>query len=355
MPSVLTKVPAFSASVSSVSPSVREKTNMAVAPDIVNEAVRVIKIEASGLSQLATHLETGLQVVFEKLVQRLVQIKGRVIVSGMGKSGHVAGKIAATLASTGTPAFCVHPGEASHGDLGMILADDFVILLSNSGETAELSDIIAYTRRFNIPLCGITANPHSTLMQQATYPICIPAVPEACPLGLAPTTSTTLMMAFGDALAVSLLKVRGFTSHDFKKFHPGGKLGQKLLKVSDVMDEGNAIPLVPVTATAGDVILEMTQKCHGCTGVVDHAGDLVGMITDGDLRRRMSIDFMKESAGGLMSKMPVSVSPDLLVLEALALMNAEKITKIFVCDPLRNVRKPIGLLNIHTCLNLELG
>ncbi|MDC0344995.1 KpsF/GutQ family sugar-phosphate isomerase [Alphaproteobacteria bacterium] len=314
------------------------------------EAIRVINLEADALKKLSGSLDDS----FVDLVNAIIKVKGRVIISGIGKSGHVAKKIAATLASTGTPAFSIHPSEASHGDLGMIAADDFVVLLSNSGETAELSDLITYTRRYKIPLCGITFNEASTLVKYANQPICLPRVSEACPLGLAPTTTTTMMMAFGDALSVSLLKARGFTSDNFKQFHPGGKLGQRLLKVSDVMNKSDDIPLVQSDASAADVILEMTQKRHGCTGVLNKEGHLIGMITDGDLRRHMSEDFLKSTAADLASPNPVTVPHDWLAIEALGYMNDTKITKVFVVDKKADARAPVGLLNIHTCLSLGL-
>ena len=312
----------------------------------LKEATRVIKLEIDGLTKLLHALDQD----FVLLVENILRIEGRVILSGMGKSGHIAHKMAATLASTGTPAFFVHPGEASHGDLGMITPNDFVILLSNSGKTSELSDLIAYTRRFKIPLCGVTFGEKSILKSRSDYPICLPQASEACPLGLAPTTSTTMMMAFGDALAISLLKARGFTSQDFKSLHPGGSLGKYLLKVEDLMDVQHNIPLVYDNADAATVLIEMTQKSHGCTGVLDQNDLLIGIITDGDLRRYMSLNFMQKQAKDLMSPHPITVIKDILAVEALRIMNAKKITKVFVVSEKKAHKKPVGILNIHKCL-----
>ncbi|MBI1206451.1 MAG: KpsF/GutQ family sugar-phosphate isomerase [Azospirillum sp.] len=305
-------------------------------------AERVLRLEASALVMLAA----GLDDTFERAVECLDGITGRVIVTGMGKSGHVARKIAATLASTGCPAFFVHPAEASHGDLGMIARNDAVIALSNSGETVELADIVAYTRRFAIPLIGITSKAGSALGEQTDVLLQLPAAGEACPLGLAPTTSTTLMMALGDALAIALLERRGFSSADFRDLHPGGQLGRALLKVSDVMHHGTDLPLAPAAARLSDVILEMSAKRFGCVGVIDDQGRLAGVITDGDLRRHMTPEMFTQTAGAVMSRHPKTIRGNALAVEALGQMNAHKITSLFVTDG----EHPIGIVHVHDVL-----
>jgi arabinose-5-phosphate isomerase len=268
-----------------------------------------------------------------------------VIVSGMGKSGHVGSKIAATLASTGTPSFFVHAAEASHGDLGMIAPGDAVLALSNSGETPELADLVSYTRRFGIPLVAITSRGKSTLAEAADVVLLLPDVGEACPLGLAPTTSTTLMIALGDALAVALLERRGFTADDFKVFHPGGKLGRKLFKVDDLMHTGAELPLVKPDAPMSDVVPFMTSKTFGVAGVVGEDGRLIGIVTDGDLRRHIN-GLFGMTAVEVMTKAPKSVGPGMLAAEALGRMNEWKITCIFICD----AGKPVGILRMHDIL-----
>ncbi len=306
-------------------------------------ASNVLKIEAKALVQLANSLGNS----FFQIVNSLYSIKGRAIVSGMGKSGHVARKIAATLASTGTPAFFVHPAEASHGDLGMITREDVVIALSNSGETGELTDLVAYTRRFAISLISITSCAKSNLAISSDITITLPNVEEACPLGLAPTTSTTLMLALGDALAVTLLARRGFSAADFRLFHPGGHLGQKLLKVADLMHQGDSVPLVSAEWPMAEVIPVITQKSLGCAGVVDKTGVLLGVITDGDLRRHMSPALLSQTAQTVMTSHPKSVHASALAVEALRLMNDSHITSLFV---LAENRHPVGLIHVHDCL-----
>ena len=276
----------------------------------------------------------------------LAQIEGRVIVSGMGKSGHVGGKIAATLASTGTPAFFVHAAEASHGDLGMIAPGDAVLAISNSGETPELVDLISYTRRFDIPLVAITGRAGSSLAAAADAVLLLPDVGEACPLGLAPTTSTTVMLALGDAVAVALLERRGFTADDFKVFHPGGQLGRKLYKVEDLMHVGEELPLVSVDTPMSDVVIVMTKKTFGVAGVVDGDGRLIGIVTDGDLRRHISDDLFVKPAADVMTKAPKATSRSILAAEALRRMNEWKITCVFVVDD----GKPVGILRMHDVL-----
>jgi arabinose-5-phosphate isomerase len=274
-------------------------------------------------------------------------VKGRVTVTGMGKSGHVARKIAATFSSTGTPAQFVHPGEASHGDLGMLAEGDAVLALSNSGDTAELADIVAYSRRFRIPLIAMTRRDGSTLAEAADVTLLLPASAEACPMGLAPTTSTTMMIALGDALAVALLERKGFSAGDFQVLHPGGQLGRRLLRVADIMHGGDAIPLVHRDTAMAEAILVMTQKSFGCVGVTDEGGKLVGIITDGDLRRHMGDDLLRAAVDKVMSGRPKTIRPQALAAEALGQMNAASITSLFAVD---EKRRPLGILHIHDCL-----
>ncbi len=306
---------------------------------------------ANGKAVLAREIE-GLQALsaalgksFEGAVAALAAIKGRVIVTGMGKSGHVARKIAATMASTGTPAYFVHPAEASHGDLGMITAQDAVLALSNSGETAELVDIIAYCKRFSIPLIGVVRRQTSMLVEAADIALVLPEIPEACVTG-APTTSTTMMMALGDAIAVALVERRGFGKQDFSVFHPGGKLGKAFIRASDLMHGAGELPLVRAGDKMQDVLLTMTSKRFGCAGVVGVGGELQGIITDGDLRRHMSADLLEKTAGEIMKKDPLTIRPNALAAEALAIMNERAITSLFVTDG----EKPVGIIHIHDCL-----
>lgn len=305
-------------------------------------ARRTLRLEAEGLAALAGSLDGA----FIDALNLMAGISGRVVVTGMGKSGHVGRKIAATLASTGTPAFFVHPGEASHGDLGMIGQTDAVVAISNSGETRELSDVIAYTRRFAIPLIGVTRKAGSSLAEQSDVALILPPVPEACPLGLAPTTSTTMTLALGDALAVALLERRGFSASDFREFHPGGQLGNALLRVSDLMHQGDGLPLCQLATPLSDVILEMTAKRLGCVGVVDAQGRLAGIITDGDLRRHLKPELLAERADSIMSPRPKTIRPRALAVEALRLMNEKQITTLFVIESDR----PMGIVHIHDCL-----
>ncbi|MEL6232926.1 MAG: KpsF/GutQ family sugar-phosphate isomerase [Pseudomonadota bacterium] len=288
-----------------------------------------------------------LDVRFAEAVQAMMSASGRVIVSGMGKSGHVARKIAATLASTGTPAQFVHPAEASHGDLGMVTRADVVLLLSNSGETTELADLIAHTRRFNIPLIGVASREGSALMRAADFALPLPAAPEACPNGLAPTTSTTLTLALGDALAVAIMETRGFRPEHFHAFHPGGKLGARLIKVGDLMHGAERLPLVAPDTPMAEVLIEMTARGFGVTGVAED-GRLCGIITDGDLRRHMA-QLMDSHAGEVMTRAPRRIGPDALAAEAMALMNGppRPVTCLFVTD---EGGAPLGLLHIHDLL-----
>lgn len=305
-------------------------------------AKRVVELEIAGLSALVQSLGDDVA----KAISILAEVKGRVVVSGMGKSGHIARKIAATLASTGTPAIFVHPAEASHGDLGMITADDAVFALSNSGETTELADLVDYCKRFEIPLISITGRTESTLSAAADAALVIPNAAEACPMGLAPTTSTTVMLALGDAIAVALLERRGFSRDDFHTFHPGGKLGRRLLKVRDIMHGGDELPLVTGDAAMSDALILMTEKGLGCVGVTDGQGNLAGIITDGDLRRHMSPDLTTLAVTEVMTVGAKTLHPDNLASEALHILNEYKITNAFVVEGDR----PVGVLHIHDCL-----
>ena len=304
---------------------------------------RVLRLAAEALDALATSLDES----FPRTLDLLAAVTGRVIVSGMGKSGHVAHKIASTLASTGTPAQFVHPGEASHGDLGMIAPNnDAVLALSNSGETNEMSDIITYTRRHKIPLVGMTARAGSALAEAADVAIILPQAPESCPMGLAPTTSTTMMLALGDAIAIALLERKGFSMQDFQVLHPGGSIGRKLLHVSEIMHGPEELPLCRPETLMAEAIIEMTQRRLGCVGITDGAGRLLGIITDGDLRRQMNPDLLRETAGKVMTGAPETIRPQALAAEALGTMNARSITSLFVVED----ERPIGIVHIHDCL-----
>jgi arabinose-5-phosphate isomerase len=303
---------------------------------------RVINREADALGELADAIGDG----FCEAVELMQNTSGRVIISGMGKSGHIARKIAATLASTGTPAFFVHPAEASHGDLGMMTRDDVVLVLSNSGETPELADIIAYTRRFSIKMIGVAGRAGSTLLKQADVAILLPAAPEACSIGMAPTTSTTMTLALGDALAVALMEHRNITPEQFRDFHPGGKLGARLSKVGDLMHVD--YPFVPEGAQMSEALLAISQKGFGVVGVCANTNELIGVITDGDLRRHMD-GLLEKSVDQVMTKQPTTISPDALAEEAVAIMNERQITCLFVVDTATG-GKAAGILHIHDCL-----
>ncbi|MDH5557748.1 MAG: KpsF/GutQ family sugar-phosphate isomerase [Alphaproteobacteria bacterium] len=308
----------------------------------IDSGRRVLRLEAEGISALADTLGD----TFIAALDILHEVKGRVVITGMGKSGHVARKIAATMASTGTPAQYVHPGEASHGDLGMITQVDVVLALSNSGETKELRDLLEYTRRFSIPLIAITGRTGSTLDEMADVTLLLPATPEACSMTQAPTTSTTTTLALGDALAVSLLERKGFSSQDFQVFHPGGKLGQALLRVSDLMHKGDAVPLCTAGTPMKEAILAITAKSFGCVGVLDEGGCLSGVVTDGDLRRHMESDLLNQRACDVMTVDPKTIRPQALAAEAVAIMNKYSITSLFAVEDGR----PAGILHIHDCL-----
>ena len=305
---------------------------------------RVLDAEQAGLAALSAALDGA----FSRAVEALAAISGRIVVTGIGKSGHVARKIAATLASTGTPALFIHPAEASHGDLGMIQPGDAVLALSNSGETAELADIVGHTRRFGHPLLAITARSDSTLAKAADHLLLLPPAPEACPMGLAPTTSTTMQIALGDALAVALLERHNFTATDFRTIHPGGSLGARLRYVRDIMHGAGSLPLASPDTVMRQALLLMTGSGFGCLGVLAD-GRLAGIVTDGDLRRHMGPDLLDRLVADVMTASPLTIGPDALAVEALRIMNdrPRPITSLFVVDP---DGAPIGLLHVHDLL-----
>ena len=316
----------------------------------LSEARRVLSLEAHALQKLQESLDEN----FLQAIAIISKSKGHVIVSGMGKSGHVARKIAATLASTGTPAFFVHPAEASHGDLGMISHDDVIFLLSCSGETSELSDIIAFSRRYHLPLIATTLRAESTLAKTANVTLLLPDIEEACPLQLAPTTSTTMMLALGDALATTLLKHRGFSPSDFGSLHPGGKLGQRLVHVEQIMHKDDRIPLMSPDTLMHEVVIFMSVKGFGTVGFIDDKGKLIGIITDGDLRRHMAADLLQKPARDIMSLNPLVIQASVLVEEALSFMNEKGKTGLFVIQGDGNNHYPIGFVHIHDCLRVGL-
>ncbi len=304
-------------------------------------AIRAIRVEMAGLATLADACDGPLGQAIEEAVGLIAAAKGRVVVTGMGKSGHVGRKIAATFASTGTPAHFVHPAEASHGDLGMIQAEDVILALSWSGETAELKDIVAHARRFRVPLLAITSRADSALGCAASVPLILPRAEEACPNGLAPTTSTTMQLALGDALAVSLLEQRGFSAQDFGVFHPGGKLGAQLKQVRDVMHVGERLPTISHTASVAEAVAEIGAKGFGCVLVLDHGGALAGIVTDGDLRRNLRGDLMSLPVTQVMTRTPRTVTPETLLASALELQETAKITALVVIEQ----NKPIGIVH----------
>ncbi|MCH9825783.1 MAG: KpsF/GutQ family sugar-phosphate isomerase [Lentibacter algarum] len=308
---------------------------------IVRSARRVLQTEANAILEMVDALPDD----FADVVELILKTEGRVIISGVGKSGHIGRKISATLASTGTPSYFVHASEASHGDLGMITSHDIVVLISNSGETQELRDILLHTRRFNIPLIGISSKINSTLLQSADYKLNLPNLPEACAIGMAPTTSTTLTLAMGDALAVAVMEQRGFGSEDFLKNHPGGKLGAQLSRVADLMHKGEKVPTVEADTPMSDVLLSMTSKGFGITGVLK-GGVLIGVISDGDLRRHMG-NLMEKTASEIATLDPVTITPELFAAQALALLNEKKISALMVVD---EAKRPVGIVHIHDLL-----
>ena len=312
----------------------------------IESALRTFEAEASGIAALAASIGDGLGQAFVTAAELLQASRGRVIVTGMGKSGHVGRKIAATFASTGTPAFFVHPGEASHGDLGMIAPADVIMALSWSGETVELKDLIDYSRRFRIGLIAVTSNPESTLAKAADVALVLPQAREACPHNLAPTTSSLMQLALGDALAIALLESRGFTAIDFGILHPGGRLGTILKFVRDIMRSGDAMPLVPLGARMAVALVEMTAKSLGCVVIIDAAGRLHGIITDGDLRRHMRPDLIEARVEDIMTKGPDTVRPDQLASEALEFLNSANKTQLIVVENGR----PVGIVHVHDLL-----
>jgi len=317
-------------------------------------ARRVLAAASGALTALADTLDGDfIRAVDVMLASQDHQRPGRVIVSGMGKSGHVARKIAATLSSTGTPAYFVHPAEASHGDMGAITRQDVLLLLSWGGETAELSDLITYAKRCGIPIIAIGANPDSTLIKAADVKLLLPHAPEACPMGLAPTTSTTMMLSLGDALAVALMERKGFSPDQYRDFHPGGRLGRALIRVSDLMHSGDQVPLARATTGMGDLLLIMASGRLGCVGIVDQAGVLTGIVTDGDIRRHVASGIENRTAAEVMTSGPKIARPDQLAAEALALMTEKKITQLFVLA--EGDAKPLGVIHIHDCLRAGLA
>ena len=311
-------------------------------------AIRTLRVERAGLVALEDALMGEMGEAFDRACALIGEAKGRVIVTGMGKSGHVGAKMAATFASTGTPSFFVHPAEASHGDLGMIAPEDVIIALSWSGETAELRNIVFYSRRFRVPLIAVTSRADSTLAGSADVALIMPRVEEACPHGLAPTTSALIQLAIGDALAIALLEMRGFSADDFFKFHPGGSLGANLAHVRDVMHTGERLPIAPVGMCMNEALFIITQKGFGCLGVVDAKGRLVGIITDGDLRRHLADDIFARRVEEVMTPDPKTIGPDALVATALEILNSAAIMALLVVEN----RKPVGIVHMHDLLRI---
>jgi arabinose-5-phosphate isomerase len=318
-----------------------------LAPSI-QSALRTIAAERDGLDTLRRALGNGLGEPFARAVEILAGARGRVIVTGMGKSGHIGRKIAATLASTGTPSYYVHPGEASHGDLGMIQPDDVILALSWSGETKELSDLLSYAKRFRVPLVAVTSNADSTLGREADVCLALPKAREACPNGLTPTTSTTMQIALGDALAVALLETRGFSKLDFHTFHPGGKLGAQLKQVSSAMHTGERLPLVGCGTTMADAIVVLSEKGFGCAVVVDDDGGLAGIVTDGDIRRHMAPDLLSRRVDSVMTAKPIVIDPDMLLGEALEIIETRKRSALVVVE----AGRPVGLVTVLDLLRI---
>jgi arabinose-5-phosphate isomerase len=312
----------------------------------VQSALRTLEAEGSGIAAIEAALRSDLGVAFARATDLMRQAKGRVIVTGLGKSGHIARKIAATFASTGTPAFFVHAAEAGHGDLGMITTDDVILALSWSGEQPEMKTLITYAKRFRIALISMTAEGDSTLSQSADVALTLPKAREACPHNLAPTTSSLMLLALGDALAIALLEGRGFTSVDFSVLHPGGKLGAMLKHIGDLMHTGAAVPLKPLGTSMSEALVEMTSKGFGCVGIVDARGAIAGIVTDGDLRRHMRPDLMTALVDDVMTKNPKTIRGNLLASEALEILNASKITALIVTE----ANKPVGIVHLHDLL-----
>ena len=321
---------------------------MLTEPAAMQSALRTLSAEQDGLAALAEALRNGLHEPFGEALSAIGGLKGRVIVSGVGKSGHIACKVAATLASTGTPAHFVHAAEASHGDLGMITRGDAIICLSWSGEAQELGGIINHARRFSIPLIAMTAGADSALAREADIVLLLPRAEEACPHGLAPTTSSVMQLAMGDALAVALLETRGFTAEDFRDFHPGGKLGASLTRVGDIMHTGERIPLVPTQSSMREAIVKISQKGFGCVGIVRADGRLAGIITDGDLRRHMQSDLLAMRVDEVMTQTPRTITADALAATALTIVNDAAITALMIVEDDR----PVGIVHLHDLLRV---
>ena len=313
---------------------------------LIGSALRTLETEAGGIAALIAAMQDGLAQPLAAAVALIASSQGRLIITGMGKSGHIGRKIAATFASTGTPAYFVHPGEASHGDLGMITREDVIMALSWSGETVELKDLIDYSRRFRTGLIAVTAEAASSLAKAADVVLLLPQAREACPHNLAPTTSSLMQLALGDALAVALLESRGFTALDFRGLHPGGRLGAKLKFIRDLMHTGKSVPLIARGAAMSEAIVEMTAKGFGCVGITGADGKLTGIITDGDLRRHMRPDLLSAQVEDVMTSNPKTVSGDQLVSEALELLNASKITAVFALE----AGRPVGIVHLHDLL-----
>ena len=313
--------------------------------EIIKEAKRVLKVEIASARTLDNSFNDSLY----NIIGVLFKTKGRVIVTGIGKSGHIANKIAATLSSTGTPSQFVHPSEASHGDLGNITKKDCILAFSNSGQSQELNDIINYAKRFNVPLLSVSSNKNSTLSKKSDYALIFKKPTEACPLNLAPTSSTTMTLIIGDVIAITLLKMRGFKKSNFSNFHPGGNLGKDLVKISEIMHGKLELPLVKENDLMSKALIVMTKKSFGCVGVLNKNKNLIGIITDGDLRRSMNASIVNKKAKFIMTSKPKMVSKSILVAEALNIMNTKKITSLFICEK----TKPIGIIHIHDLLRLS--
>jgi len=327
-------------------PLIAESSGTVSANAAVQSALRTLDAEGSGITAISAALQSDLGGSFASAADLIRNAKGRLIVTGLGKSGHIGRKVAATFASTGTPAFFVHAAEASHGDLGMITADDVIMALSWSGEQPEMKNLITYAKRFRIPLIAMTAESESTLSKAADIALTLPKAREACPHNLAPTTSSLMMLALGDALAIALLEGRGFTSVDFSVLHPGGKLGAMLKYARDLMHSGDAVPLKPLGTRMSDALVEMSSKGFGCVGIVDARGAIVGIVTDGDLRRHMRPDLMTALVDDVMTKNPKTIPRDLLASEALEILNSSKITALIVTD----ANRPVGIVHLHDIL-----
>ena len=311
---------------------------------IINSANRTLARELSSIKNLKSSFNNN----FCKSVSLIYNTKGKIVITGVGKSAHIGNKISATLTSTGTPSYFVHATEASHGDLGSIKKEDCVVAISNSGETSELNNIIQFTKRFNIKLIGITSNARSALNKNSTVSILYRKPIEACPLNLAPTSSTSMAMIIGDCIAIALLELRGFKSNEFKSLHPGGNLGKDLKNLSEIMHTKNNLPLALYNEKMSKALITMTQKSFGCLGVINKKKQIIGIITDGDLRRKLNSKFLEKEANQVMTKNPTLADKHMLVGEAINLMNTKKITSLFICDK----KKPIGIVHIHDLLRL---